>query len=169
MLPIILKAGGRPAGLTGAGEGLVRRRKALAEAGLNPLEIAPNRLTRPALELLPALFVAGLPKPQAVAIAAAARTAGVLVNVEDEPELCDFYVPAVIRRGDLLISVSTCGRSPGLAKRVRQWIERQLGPDWAGHVAEAANAREEWREAGLSPDAVSRKTASLVAQRGWLP
>lgn len=168
MLPIILKAGGKPVGLTGAGEGLARRRKSLVDADLNPLEIAPNALGRTTLGLLSTLFVAGLPKPQATAIASAARMVGVLVHVEDEPELCDFYMPTVIWRGDLVISVSTSGKSPGLAKLVRQWIERQLGPAWADHVADAAEARKRWREDGLPPEAVARKTAMLVAQRRWL-
>ena len=48
------------------------------------------------------------------ALAGRARAQGILVNVEDEPLLCDFHVPATVRRGDLLLTVSSAGRSPGL-------------------------------------------------------
>ena len=169
LLPIVLRTEAKPVGLTGTGQGLARRRKALAKARLRVLEFSPEALHREPLTRLHFLFIAGLPKHRAAALAAEARAAGVLVNVEDEPELCDFYMPAVIQRGDLLISVSTSGKSPGLAKLIRQWIERRLGLEWGGRVAELASDRHQWRGAGITPDIVSQKTAALVAERGWLP
>ena len=169
LLPIILRTGQKPVGLTGAGQSLIRRRKTLTDADLRPVEIGPEAVEAEVLGALSALFIAGLPKFQAANIAARARAASVLVNVEDEPELCDFYVPAVIRRGDLLIAVSTSGKSPGLAKLLRQWIERRLGLEWADHVAKANHARAQWQDDGHAPDVVSRKTGALVAERGWLP
>ena len=60
-----------------------------------------------------------------------ARTRGLWVNVVDQPELCTFIVPASVSRGDLTISVSTGGRSPALAKRVRARLEEEFGPEYA--------------------------------------
>jgi precorrin-2 dehydrogenase/sirohydrochlorin ferrochelatase len=114
------------------------------------------------------LFVAGLSRARFEGLAARARSAGVLVNVEDQPALCDFHVPAAIRRGDLLVTVSTSGKAPGLAKLLRQWIERRLGLEWDEHIAEVASARAGWRQSGVTPPEVSRRTAALVEQRGWL-
>ncbi|HEX2344861.1 MAG TPA: bifunctional precorrin-2 dehydrogenase/sirohydrochlorin ferrochelatase [Vicinamibacterales bacterium] len=57
-----------------------------------------------------------------------ARHRGVLCNAVDEPTRCDFYYPAVFRRGDLQIAVSTSGRSPALAQRLRRELEAQFGP-----------------------------------------
>lgn len=167
MLPLILNPQTVAVGLAGAGEGLVRRSALLAEAQVKPVAVSPEA-GEGELEGLAILFVAGLSQAESARLAASARAAGVLVNVEDRPELCDFHVPAVIRRGDLLITVSTAGKAPGLAKLVREWIERRLGLEWAKRTAELASARTGWRRSGLSPAEVSQRTASLVEQRGWL-
>jgi precorrin-2 dehydrogenase / sirohydrochlorin ferrochelatase len=74
-------------------------------------------------------------------IYSAARRRGVLCNVVDVPELCDFYYPAVVRRGDLQIAVSTNGKSPSLAQKLRQQLERQFGPGYAEWVAELGETR----------------------------
>jgi precorrin-2 dehydrogenase len=65
------------------------------------------------------------------AVSRAARDRGVLVNVMDDVEHCDFAAPALVRRGDLLIAISTGGRSPALARRLREELERRFGDEWA--------------------------------------
>src|SRR5437879_5823629 len=65
-----------------------------------------------------------------------AQRRGVLCNVVDVPEYCDFFYPAVVRRGDLQIAISTNGQSPSLAQKLRQQLERQFGPGYAQWVAE---------------------------------
>jgi precorrin-2 dehydrogenase / sirohydrochlorin ferrochelatase len=67
---------------------------------------------------------------------------GLLVNVVDDPELCNFIVPASVSRGDLQISVSTGGASPALAKRIRQELEAQYGPEYEVFVEILGAARE---------------------------
>jgi precorrin-2 dehydrogenase/sirohydrochlorin ferrochelatase len=71
-----------------------------------------------------------------------AQTRGVLCNVVDDPEYCDFYYPAVVRRGDLQIAVSTNGQSPALAQKLRQQLERQFGPGYARWLAELGATRK---------------------------
>jgi precorrin-2 dehydrogenase/sirohydrochlorin ferrochelatase len=66
----------------------------------------------------------------------------VLCNVVDVPDLCDFYYPSVVRRGDLQIAVSTAGKSPSLAQQIRQQLERQFGPAYAEWVAELGETRK---------------------------
>lgn len=70
-----------------------------------------------------------------------ARARGVLCNVVDVPDLCDFYYPSVVRRGDLQIAVSTAGQSPSLAQKIRQQLEKQFGPGYAAWVAELGETR----------------------------
>ncbi|MEN6372543.1 MAG: bifunctional precorrin-2 dehydrogenase/sirohydrochlorin ferrochelatase [Armatimonadota bacterium] len=80
-------------------------------------------------------------------VSADAQTAGVPVNVVDDPELCSFIVQSVVRRGDLVISIGTGGNSPALAKRVREKIEEVIGPEYAeltelmGELREAAKSK----------------------------
>jgi precorrin-2 dehydrogenase / sirohydrochlorin ferrochelatase len=74
-------------------------------------------------------------------IYAEAQRLGVLCNVVDVPDLCDFYYPAVVRRGDLQIAVSTAGQSPSLAQKIRQQLEKQFGPAYAEWVAELGETR----------------------------
>ena len=59
-----------------------------------------------------------------------ARKRGVLANIVDDPERCDFILPALCRRGDLVITVATGGKSPALAKKLRQELEERYGPEY---------------------------------------
>jgi precorrin-2 dehydrogenase/sirohydrochlorin ferrochelatase len=71
-----------------------------------------------------------------------ARARGVLCNVVDVPDLCDFFYPSIVRRGDLQIAVSTSGQSPSLAQKIRQQLEKQFGPGYAAWVAELGETRK---------------------------
>jgi precorrin-2 dehydrogenase/sirohydrochlorin ferrochelatase len=71
-----------------------------------------------------------------------AQRRGVLCNVVDVPDLCDFFYPAVVRRGDLQIAVSTAGKSPSLAQKIRQQLEKQFGPGYAAWVAKLGETRK---------------------------
>ena len=71
-----------------------------------------------------------------------AKRRHVLCNVVDVPDLCDFFYPAVVRRGDLQIAVSTAGQSPSLAQKLRQQLEKQFGPGYGSWVAELGETRK---------------------------
>lgn len=71
-----------------------------------------------------------------------AQARRVLCNVVDVPDLCDFFYPSVVRRGDLQIAVSTSGQSPSLAQKIRQQLEKQFGPAYAAWVAELGETRK---------------------------
>ncbi|MGH9497975.1 MAG: precorrin-2 dehydrogenase/sirohydrochlorin ferrochelatase family protein [Terriglobales bacterium] len=81
-----------------------------------------------------------------------ARGRGVLCNVVDVPEQCDFFYPAVVQRGDLQIAISTAGQSPSLAQRLRQQLERQFGPGYEEWVARLGETRREVLDSRLSPE-----------------
>jgi len=59
-----------------------------------------------------------------------AKEQGVLANIADSAETCDFLVPSYFRRGDLLVSISTAGKSPALAKRIRRDLEGRFGREF---------------------------------------
>ncbi len=77
------------------------------------------------------------------AIARAARARGVLVNVMDDVPNCDFAAPAIVRRGDLVLAISTGGASPAVARKVREQLERRYGADWAETLSVIAEVRRE--------------------------
>jgi precorrin-2 dehydrogenase/sirohydrochlorin ferrochelatase len=76
-------------------------------------------------------------------VARAARKRGVLCNVVDDAGLSDFIVPASMRRGALLVSVSTSGALPALARSVREELEERFGPDYAGYLEIVGRIRED--------------------------
>jgi len=81
-----------------------------------------------------------------------ARAAGALVNVVDVPALCDFLVPAQVRRGDLLVTVSTGGAAPSLSRRLRERLEGEFGPEWAPYLSALRAARERVLSEGHPPE-----------------
>lgn len=74
-----------------------------------------------------------------------ARRHGLLVNVVDQPELCNFIVPSVVNRGELQISISTGGASPAFARRLRQELENHFGPEYGEFVELLSKMRSEAR------------------------
>jgi len=80
-----------------------------------------------------------------------ARGRGVLCNVVDDPEHCDFYYGAVVRRGSLQIAISTAGHSPALAQRLRKQIEREIGSEYAQWLEEIGAARKRLFAQSISP------------------
>ena len=119
-----------------------------AAAGLLTLErrpFAPDDLVRFAPRLV---FAATSDRRLNRVIAAAARAAGLFVNVADTPELCDFYLPAVLARGPLKIAVSSGGAAPSLAKALRDELALQVSPDWDGFLRLVAQARggKSWQD-----------------------
>jgi precorrin-2 dehydrogenase/sirohydrochlorin ferrochelatase len=91
------------------------------------------------------------------AIFADATESGVPVNTADQPELCDFIMPAVVRRGDVAVAISTGGSSPGLAAQLKRKIGSIIGPEYAKFAAMLARSRSEIRR--RIPDAAARNAA----------
>src|SRR5580704_6997862 len=93
-----------------------------------------------------------------------AQRRGVLCNVVDVPEFCDFYYPAVVRRGDLQIAISTNGQSPSLAQKLRQQLERQFGPGYARWIAELGETRRLVLASSLDAERKSALLHSLASR-----
>ena len=167
MLPLVVNPVGLKVGLAGRGPERDRRAALLAEAGVEA-RLLDRSVPDDLLASLQLLFVAGLSEGESRDLATRARAKGVLVNVEDVLPLCDFHVPAVVRRGDLLLTASTGGQVPGLARALREALADQFGPEWSGRLKELGLARAKWRAQGLSPREVSQNVRDLIAQMGWL-
>lgn len=88
-------------------------------------------------------------------VSASCRQAGVPVNVVDVKELCTFFFPAIVRREDVVVGISTGGQSPALAARIRRELETAI-PESYGRAAELLGACREEILARV-PDAAERK------------
>lgn len=167
MLPITLSPYALKAGLAGTGPARDRRAALLAEAGVEA-RLLPVDAPDEVLAGLQLLFVAGTPEGEARLLAARARALGVLVNVEDVLPLCDFHMPAIVRRGELLLTASTGGQVPGLSRALRESLAAQFGPEWNDRLRELSKARARWRSEGLTQAEVSHMVRAHVASQGWL-
>lgn len=96
-----------------------------------------------------------------------ARLRNVLCNSVDDPENCDFYYGAVVQRGDLQIAISTSGRSPALAQRLRQELEEQFGPEYETWLQELGEARDQMFVAKLDVEARKKLLHELASREAF--
>ena len=177
MIAVALDPAALPVGVAGRGMVALRRFRALTAGGAGnvllftdePADVGaavrPLPVRRGDLAGIRALWIAGLPDGEAAELAALARSERVLVNVEDRPALCDFHSVAEVRRGDLLLTVSTGGASPGLAARIRARLAGEFGPEWADRLALLRGQRAAWRRDGRD---LAAETDALLQANGWL-
>jgi precorrin-2 dehydrogenase/sirohydrochlorin ferrochelatase len=96
-----------------------------------------------------------------------AQGRGVLCNVVDDPEHCDFYYPAVVRRGALQIAISTGGLSPALAQRLRLELEAQFGAEFETWLNHLGAIRRNLFTADMQPEERHRRLHRLASRAGW--
>jgi uroporphyrin-III C-methyltransferase/precorrin-2 dehydrogenase/sirohydrochlorin ferrochelatase len=148
-LPLFHRLAGRPVLVLGAGEAADAKRRLVADAG-----------GRPVADLEPAVrlaFVALDDGAEAEAVAGSLRARGLLVNVVDRPELCDFTVPAIVDRAPVTVAIGTGGASASLAKALKERLELIL-PAGLGALAGAIRAAR---------DGVARRHTSVAARRAF--
>ena len=159
--PLCLEIAKLPCLVVGGGAVGLRKVRTLLDHGARVTVVAPQAL--PALERLAErdritlrrrayrtsdlrgvrlVFVATNDEPLNRRIATEARRRGLLTNVVDNPELCDFIVPSVVRRGRLLLAVSTEGACPAYSKRLCRALERQFDSAYAGYVELLSRLRQ---------------------------
>ena len=181
LFPIFLKLDGRTCLVVGAGKIAESKIRSLLSAGAKVRVVAPEA-TPPIVSWADVgvltweqrpfqtqdleqtfLVVAATSSPLVNDLVfRAAKQRNALCNVVDDPKRCDFYYPAVVHRGDLQIAISTGGRSPALAQRLRRKFEFQFGPEYAGWVSELGKLREILFEQNLDPEQRRRLLHELV-------
>jgi precorrin-2 dehydrogenase/sirohydrochlorin ferrochelatase len=77
----------------------------------------------------------------------------ILCNIADRPEVCNFILPSIVRRGDLVITISTSGKSPALAKRLRQKLETQFGREYTDFLLLMGAIRQKLLKQAHEPEA----------------
>jgi precorrin-2 dehydrogenase / sirohydrochlorin ferrochelatase len=185
MFPIFLKLDGKRCLVVGAGSVAEGKVKGLLADGAYVRVVAPEAtaaiqkwawegvLSWKPGKFQPAdldgmlLVVAATSSPQLNSqIFKEAQSRKVLCNAVDDPQNCDFYYPAVVRRGDLQIAISTNGRSPALAQRLRHELEKQFGPEYETWLAELGEAREQVMATELDVEARRKLLHQLASREG---
>jgi precorrin-2 dehydrogenase/sirohydrochlorin ferrochelatase len=171
LFPMFVRLQGRPCLVVGAGNVAESKISGLLEAGASVAVVAPQanatvvewaRAGRigweqrgfASTDLDGVVLVVAATSSSALndTIFHEARKRKVLCNAVDDPEHCDFYYPAVVRRGALQLAISTAGLSPALAQRLRRELEEQFGPEYATWLQKLGQAREELFARDLDPE-----------------
>lgn len=161
LFPMFLKLQNRPCLVVGAGAIGEGKAQSLLEAGALVCVVSPRATQRlqelaatGAINWLRRKFTPADLDGKSLVIAATSspsvnelvfresRRRHVLCNAVDDPPHCDFFYGAVVRRGDLQIAISTNGKSPAFAQRLRELLEQQFGPEFAEKVDDLGAARE---------------------------
>jgi siroheme synthase-like protein len=176
--PVSLVVEGRRCVVVGAGRIAARKIAALLEAGADVQVVAPvvgtevrdwaaagrlrvdERSFEPA-DLDDAWLATTATGDPAVdrAVFLAGQERHVWVNSADDPENCSFTLMSVVRRGDLVLTIGTGGRSPALAAWLKARLEAELGPEYATMLDLLSQAREELRATGRSSEDVDWRRA----------
>jgi len=186
LFPMFLKLEGRRCLVVGAGSVGEPKIRSLLQAGAKVRVIAPvatnavagwakagiiaweRRIFEPSdLERVFLVVAATSSREVNEAVSQEAGVRNILCNVVDDPELCDFYYPAVVRRGQLQLAISTGGRSPALAQRLRRELEAEYGPKYAGWVDELGVARQELLASSLDPSERKRRIHEMASRRAF--
>jgi len=167
-LPIFVEMSGRPSLVVGGGSVAERKIAALLENGSKVTVISPDvtdNIARWSKQNLLTLFArryrAGDTVGFRIVFAATddpdlndtvyreCRNGDSLINSADDPDHCDFILPSVLRRGDLTVAVSTGGRSPALARTIREELEFYFTAEYEALVKLAGEVRVSLQERGI--------------------
>jgi len=183
LFPAFLKLEGRRVLLVGGGAIAASKIPSLLNAGARVAVVAP-KLSAGLAELVRDRHIAWLPKPFApadldgiflvvaatnirelnAAVFAEADRRNILCNAVDDIENCHFYYGSVVQRGDLQIAISTNGKSPALAQRLRRELQEQFGPEYAAWLDWLGAAREVLRAHNNDPETTRRFLHELASK-----
>lgn len=170
--PIFLELAGRPCLVIGGAAVAERKVEGLLGVGARVTVIAPElgrgleelaregRIRHVAreyrsgdLEGYQLVFVATDDGAVNAAVAQEGRGQSVWVNAADDPAHCDFILPSILRRGELVVAVATGGASPALSRAIREELERYFTGDYATLTEVVVEVRRELRERSVHPSA----------------
>jgi precorrin-2 dehydrogenase/sirohydrochlorin ferrochelatase len=186
LFPIFLKLDDRPCLVVGAGTIGQGKIRSLITAGARVRVVAPHATATvgdwahagvitweqrnfEASDLDGVVLVVAATNSTAVneVIFREAHRRNILCNAVDDPERCDFYYPAVVRRGNLQVAISTAGHSPALAQRLRRELEAQFGSEYAGWLEQLGEMRRQLFASDIDPEDRRHLLHELSSRSGF--
>jgi len=186
LFPLFVKLEGRRVVVVGGGEIATSKMEGLLQAGANVVVVSPalnaqltalvreNKIVWREKEFSPAdlqdafLAIAATSVPSVnETVYRAADARGLLCNAVDDIENCHFYYGAVVQRGDLQIAISTNGKSPALAQRLRKELEAQFGAEYENWIEWLGAARDALRASGASQSSNKEVLHNLASKEGF--
>ena len=183
IFPAFLKLQNRSILVVGGGAIAASKIPSLLQAGAHIIVVAPNlhpdlaELVRDRqIDWLPKRFAPSDLENKFLVIAATslrdlnesvfleADKRHILCNAVDDIDHCHFYYGSIVQRGDLQIAISTNGKSPALAQRLRQELELQFGPEYAVWLDSLGAAREQLRASSTDPESTKRQLHLLASR-----
>ena len=184
LFPMFVKLNKRRCLVVGAGKTAEEKIPSLLRCGANVMVVAPTATRtvqgwaaeskiiweqrRFEVHDLDGIFLVLVATPRKMvnrAVFEHAKERKILCNAVRDRALCDFYYPAVVRRGPLQIAISTAGHSGALAQRLRKQFESQFGPEWESWLRWLGEARSSLYEDPLSPKRRRTMLHRLASQR----
>lgn len=167
--PVFLDIAGKPAVIIGGGLVALRKAEGLLDAGAQVTIVSPTlhpdldalvaagRIKHVAREYSPGdleghllAFVGTDDRSVNAAVAREGKQRGVWVNAVDDPPNCDFIMPSVVRRGDIILAVSTSAGSPAMARKLREDLQELLTEEYALMLDLATQVRQELLDRGVT-------------------
>jgi precorrin-2 dehydrogenase/sirohydrochlorin ferrochelatase len=185
MFPVILNLQNVKVALIGGGDLALQRLKDLDLAGVKNIKVfadnfgkefwdkAGDRLTtrmpeEEDLKKFDAVVIVDLSAQVAGDIANKAKSLGLLINVEDQRDLSDFFFPTVAQRGDLILSVNTSGWCPVLAEKIKNIVGKIFHNVWAERADNVSAKISQWEAIGLNRKEIALMADKYIDEKGWL-
>ncbi len=157
MLPIILDPKHVKALVIGSGPATERRLQMLKDANVKNFKHFESIPVEDEFDNVNILYVADFDDEISERIYQIARRRNIFINTEDKTPFCDFHAPAIVRRGDLLLTVSTAGKGPRLARRIKRILENMFGLEWKDNLDQLSKVRDEYKIKGYKFETLATK------------
>lgn len=168
MLPIVIDSNFVSVLVAGEGDATNRRLEMLDEAGVKKVRYIKTSPKEKDFEGVNIAYIADFSDEESAIIAEIARAKGVFLNIEDKKQYCDFHVPSITRRGDLLITASTAGKSPRVARRLRLMFDNMFSKQWAKELDNIGELREGWKAQNYGYKKLADATDEYIEEVGLM-
>ncbi len=168
MLPIILHPQNIKALVIGKGSATDRRIQMLKDAGVAAIKYFETPPSEKEFDDINLVYIADFDDEVSAKLYDIALKRNLLVNIEDKKPFCNFHVPAITRRGELLITVSTGASAPRMARRLKRIFEKMFPLNWGEGLKQLSQKREELKKEGYKFETMAPKLDEEIEKLGLL-